>query len=158
MNKQEARDALVTRLKADLEVVSESQRQTQEGLTHEDNKQEGDKDMRSTEASYLARGLAERVEQLHEEIGALSTLDIKGGRERAGAGALVTVEDEDEKQQAYLLTPHSGGARAEVKGMTVTLVTTMSPMGRALLGKEEGDDVEFVTPRGTRYVTIIEIA
>ena len=39
-----------------------------EGATHEENRAEGDKDMRSTEASYVARGHAERTVQLEQAL------------------------------------------------------------------------------------------
>ena len=42
-------------------------------VTHEDNKPENDKDMRSTEASYIARGQAERAREV-QKGGALDRL------------------------------------------------------------------------------------
>jgi transcription elongation factor GreA len=36
-------------------------------------------------------------------------------------------------------------------------VSVTSPIGRALIGKEEGDVVEFKTPKGTKEIEILEI-
>ncbi len=36
-------------------------------------------------------------------------------------------------------------------------ISIMSPLGRALLGKEEADEVEFVSPSGARTYEVLEI-
>ena len=48
------------RLVEELKVVEASQKNAQSNATHSESKQESDKDMRATEASYVARGLAKR--------------------------------------------------------------------------------------------------
>lgn len=61
---------------------------------------------------------------------------------KVGFGAWVVVEDEDGKRSSYRIVgpdefdPDSG------------LISMESPMGKALLGKEEGDDVEVRRPKG----------
>lgn len=159
MKKADAHQALLARLRLDLDNVSESQRQTQAGATHAENKQEGSKDMRSTEASYLARGLAQRVEELGEQIARLSAMAIteSSGRPAAVGSLVMLQDDDDESLQGYLLTQHGGGARAEVDGIRVTAVTTKSPIGRALLGKREDDEIEFKTPKGLRSATVVSV-
>jgi transcription elongation factor GreA len=37
-------------------------------------------------------------------------------------------------------------------------ISTASPIGRALLNKEEGDEVKVVTPNGTRAFEITKLA
>ena len=56
--------ALVTKVQTDLKALERRQRDTQEAATHEENRAEHAKDTRATEQSYLARGLADRVEDL----------------------------------------------------------------------------------------------
>src|SRR5690606_17653583 len=65
-DKQAVRDALRAALAKALEAMAEAARQTREGAVHEESRAEGDKDMRSTEQSYLARGQAMRAEALAE--------------------------------------------------------------------------------------------
>ena len=52
-------DKLIASIKEEIERATKAARDAAEGATHVDNKPEGDKDMRSTEASYIARGQAE---------------------------------------------------------------------------------------------------
>ncbi len=37
------------------------------------------------------------------------------------------------------------------------LISTASPIGRALLNKEEGDEVSVVTPRGSRKFEVVKL-
>ena len=56
--------ALRAQIAADLDALIASQKRAHEGATHEEARPESDKDTRATEASYVARGLAERVSSL----------------------------------------------------------------------------------------------
>ena len=66
-------------------------------------------------------------------------------------GATVTLIDEEEKKSATSSsgrprpTPRSGGSR------------TISPLGRALIGRTVGEDVEVTTPAGERYYELTKI-
>lgn len=119
-----------------------AQRSTSEGVTHEENRAEGDKDMRSTEASYLARGQAQRVAQLSEEIQRLKSLVPRrfGSTEPIAATALVSVEAPSGRLLLFLLP---GGAGVRLGG-GVRIVTPGSPLGSALLGARSGDVVEVL--------------
>ena len=66
-------------------------------------------------------------------------------------GATVTLLDEDEKKVKYQLV---GQEEADAK---VGRISYNSPLGRALIGREVGDDVEFSTPSGDRYYEIKKI-
>jgi len=37
------------------------------------------------------------------------------------------------------------------------MISTASPIGRAILNKEEGDDVKVVTPVGTRNFELVKL-
>src|SRR5690349_18588003 len=54
-----------------------AQRLSVEGVTHEDARAEGDKDMRATEASYVARGQAMRVEALESDLARVVAMKVR---------------------------------------------------------------------------------
>lgn len=143
--------ALRERLAATLERLTASQKAVQSGAVHPDNRQEGSKDMRSTEASYLARGLAERVETLRDEVRALELLRLRdfGDGDVAAAGALVTLSDEDGRELLYFLSPAGAGEQIEVEGRLVTVLTPRSPLGAAMAGRGCGEDIVAELPSGT---------
>ena len=152
--------ALRARVEADLAAVTASQQDAQAGATHEEARPEHDKDTRATEASYLARGLAERVAQLAAAASALANLIVRsfGAGDAIAPGALVTVEDDDGRARRYLVVPAAGGIEVTVGGVAVTAVTPRSPLGRALANQRVDDEVELHTPDGRRTLTITAVA
>lgn len=119
-----------------------AQRTSAEGVTHEDAKSEGDKDMRATEASYIARGQAKRVEELEAELGKVIAFHPKPLPEgsRVVLGAVVRV-DEEAGERVIFLAPAGGGTSLTVDGVGVHVVSPSSPLGKALLGASAGDAV-----------------
>jgi transcription elongation GreA/GreB family factor len=154
VHKADLRAALVARLERELAVMEAAQRATVEGATHAEAKPENDKDTRALEQSYLARGQAQRVEDLRVAIAETKVMPLRAfdAETPIGLSALVTAEDE-KGEQRFFLALHGGGE--EVEGVKV--VTTRSPLGRALLGKTAGDDVELVQGGRRRTLSILEV-
>ena len=63
-------------------------------------------------------------------------------------GATVTLLDEDKKKIRYQLV---GQTEADAR---VGRISYNSPLGRALIGRQVGDEVEVTTPSGERYYKI----
>jgi transcription elongation factor GreA len=63
-------------------------------------------------------------------------------------GATVTLTDEDKKKIRYQLV---GQTEADAK---VGRISYNSPLGRALIGRTVGEEVEVTTPSGERYYKI----
>jgi len=66
-------------------------------------------------------------------------------------GATVTLIDEDEKKVKYQLV---GALEADAKDGKISY---NSPLGRALIGRHKGEEVEVSTPSGDRYYEIAKI-
>ncbi|MEJ7775803.1 MAG: transcription elongation factor GreA [Sphingomicrobium sp.] len=66
-------------------------------------------------------------------------------------GATVTLIDEDKKKIRYQLV---GQVEADARDGRISF---NSPLGRALIGREVGDDVEVSTPSGERYYGIAKV-
>lgn len=66
-------------------------------------------------------------------------------------GATVTLIDEDEKKVRYQLV---GQVEADAKDGKISY---NSPLGRALIGRQKGEEVEVSTPSGDRYYEIAKI-
>ena len=66
-------------------------------------------------------------------------------------GATVTLIDEDEKKVRYQLV---GQVEADAKDGKISY---NSPLGRALIGRQKGEEVEVSTPSGDRYYKIAKI-
>ena len=71
--------------------------------------------------------------------------------DRVVFGATVTVLDDDDKPQRYQIV---GMTEADVR---VGRISYDSPLGRALIGKQVGDEVEVTVPSGDRFYQVEKI-
>ena len=94
-----------------------------------------------------------RLSQLKQRLGELSMVDVtKIPKDRVGLGSTVVVLDveKDEEVTYKLVTSEEADA---TKGM----ISTNSPIGRSLIGKQVGDEVKVMIPGGTRNMEILKL-
>lgn len=91
-----------------------------------------------------------RIGQLRQRISEISSIDLSHiPRDRAAYGStLVLYDSEREEELTYRLVT------AEESDPPAGLISTSSPIGRSLMGREEGDEVKVVTPAGARQFEI----
>lgn len=156
IDKAEVLDALRVRTEQRLAQLRDAQRDAQAGATHTEARPEHAKDTRATEGAYLARGLAERVETLHDAVAILRALSLTsfGPADAVGLTALVGVRDEDDVESVYFIAPAGGGERLVVDGIDILVLTPRAPLGEALVGRHAGDEIELVL-RGRRLPALI---
>lgn len=151
---------LSERVRQEYRTLLAAQKATQDAATHEEARPENDKDTRALEQSYLARGQAERVAQLKADADTLSNLLIRpfDGQSKISLGAFVVAEDENAEERFYLLAPAGAGETLRCSRGEVKIVTHKSPLGRALLGCQVGEDVEIMTPTGKRTLSVLALS
>jgi transcription elongation factor GreA len=94
-----------------------------------------------------------RLAQLKSRLAEYSMVDVsKIPRDRVGLGSKVTVLDlkKDEEVTYRLVT-------SEESDFANGLISTSSPIGRGLLGKQVGDEVKITIPGGTRELEILSL-
>ena len=93
-----------------------------------------------------------RISMLKKRLSEIAMINIdRIPADRAGFGStLHVIENTGEKLVFQLVMPEDADAS---RG----LVSTTSPIGRALLHKEEGDTVKVATPGGTREFEIVKL-
>ena len=93
-----------------------------------------------------------RIGMLRKRVGEIALLNVdRIPHERAGFGStLHVVESTGEKLVFQLVMPEDADA---AKG----LISTTSPIGRAFLNKEPGDQVAVITPGGKREFEIVKL-
>lgn len=94
-----------------------------------------------------------RLGQLHARLRDISMIDMsKIPHDRVGLGSHVVVldVDKDEKVHYKLVT-------SEDVDVAKGLISTVSPIGRGLLGKQVGDTVKITIPGGVREMEVIEL-
>jgi len=156
IDKSDVLHRLRQRLAATLDRLTAAQQTVQSGAVHAEAKQEHAKDTRSTEAGYLSRGLAERVETTQQAVNILSVFRLppRAPDDPIGLGDLVALTDEDGRATVYFLAPVGGGEKLDVGGSEVLVLTARSPLGAALVGKPPGDEIALDLPGGRRCLEI----
>jgi transcription elongation factor GreA len=94
-----------------------------------------------------------RLGQLKKRMADLSLVNMANiPRDRAGLGSTIKVYDSTKEEEIeYKLVT------SEESDVTKGLISTTSPIGRALLNKREGDTTEVSTPNGTRELEILKL-
>ena len=91
-----------------------------------------------------------RIRDLRQRLSEISSIDptkVPHGKAAYGS-TLVLYDDERDEEVTYrLVTPEESDPP---KG----LISTTSPIGRSLMGREEGDEIKVTTPGGARKFEI----
>ena len=94
-----------------------------------------------------------RVAELEDKLSRAEVIDIsslKGSVVRFGATVRIIDEDTDEKTTYQIV----GADEADIDS---GLLSVISPLGRALIGKKKGDEAEVSTPGGHRFYEIVSV-
>ena len=94
-----------------------------------------------------------RLGQLKSRMAELALVNLANiPRDRVAFGATVLVYDssKDEKIEYKLVT-------SEESDVTQGLISTTSPIGRCLIGKQVGDVATVVTPNGKRELEVLKL-
>jgi transcription elongation factor GreA len=142
------------RLKAELEELTTSGRERlseriKVAREHGDIRENAEYD-----AAKNDQGMMEsRIRKLQHMLRDPDIVETPAHTEAVSPGMLVTVrpiEDDEPDDETYLLAEH-----AEEKAPGARTVTTSSPLGAALLGTSEGDEIVYDAPGGSfRYVVV----
>ncbi|MDR2443936.1 MAG: transcription elongation factor GreA [Deltaproteobacteria bacterium] len=93
-----------------------------------------------------------RIAELETQLATSQVVEIAGPYSRCVFGATVTLENmETGEEKTYTLVgPYES---APEKG----LLSIATPIGRALIGREEGDEVRVKTPKGPQDYVVVDI-
>ena len=94
-----------------------------------------------------------RLGQLKKRMADLSLVNMANiPKDRAAIGSTVVVYDstKDEEIEYKLVT-------SEESDVNKGLISTTSPIGRALLGKKVGDSGTIITPSGSREIEVLKL-
>ncbi|MGB8509467.1 MAG: transcription elongation factor GreA [Pyrinomonadaceae bacterium] len=91
-----------------------------------------------------------RIRDLRQRISELASIDtskVPHGKAAYGSTLVLYDEERDEEVTYRLVTPEESDPQGG-------LISTTSPVGRSLMGHEEGDEVTVKTPAGSRNFEI----
>jgi transcription elongation factor GreA len=102
-------------------------------------------------AKERQRFVQARVSMLRQRVAEIQLMNLdKIPRGRAAFGSKLTIREKDRELVYELVMPEDADPD---RG----LVSVASPIGRAFMGKEEGDEVSAPTPAGVRRFEILRL-
>jgi len=94
-----------------------------------------------------------RISDLRERLSALSSMNMSQiSKDKAGLGSLVLLldQDTDDEIRYELVIP-------EMVDLDKGRISVASPIGRSIVGLEEGDEVTVTIPNGKRNFELLEL-
>lgn len=154
MDKSLLQQLVLERLAENLLQAEQAALAAHETATHEENIAENKYDTLGLEAAYLATGQARRAEAIRQAMA--HWRQFRPGAYDASKGiqlgALVCLADADGNEQQLFLGPAGGSMKLDSGAGLVQVISTDAPLGKALLGKCEGDEVSLqVAPRRQQF-------
>ena len=102
-------------------------------------------------AKERQRFVEARVSMLRKRVSEIQLMNLdRIPHDRAGFGSRLTIRENGREFNVELVMPEDADPD---RG----LISLASPIGRAVAGKEEGDEVTAPTPNGTREFLIIKL-
>ena len=103
-------------------------------------------------AKERQRLVESRISMLQKRVSEISLMNLdKIPHDKVGFGSTVHLKDANAQTVVYQLV------MPEDADVDHGLISTASPIGRGLLGKEEGDEVTIATPNGTKRFELVKL-
>lgn len=159
MTKKEIHQRFIAQLTTELRSIRAAAKQSFATATDEEHQAESKYDTFKLESSYLARGQAKRVEELTNALESLEMLPLHelNGASPIQLGALVRLKADDGEHRLLFFGSAAGGDKILVNGEEIMIVTSLSPLGQAVLGKNAGDTFEVKIGCDTHKHTVISV-
>jgi transcription elongation GreA/GreB family factor len=159
MDKSLLQQQVLEQLAEDLLQVEQAARAAHETATHAENVAENKYDTLGLEGAYLATGQARRAEGIRKAIASWRRFRPRPYDASKGIqlGALVCLVDSDDKQQALFLGPDGGSMKLVTGTRLVQVISSESPLGRAMLGKGEGDEVSILVAQVRQQFEVLRV-
>ncbi len=159
MDKFLLQQQVLNRLADDLLQAEQAVRAAHETATHEENIAENKYDTLGLEAAYLATGQVRRAQAIHQALAVWRQFRPRPYDASKGIqlGALICLADADDKQQHFFLGPDGGSMKLVSGTEFVQVISSEAPLGRALLGKCEGDEVSIQAAPNRQQFEVLQV-
>lgn len=146
------KDALIRRFEKEIVVL---ERELTQELPKEIQRAREHGDLRENAEYHAAkerqRFVEARVSMLKQRVAEIQMMDMSRiPKDKAGFGSKLTIQENGKSFTYELVMPEDSDPD---RG----LISVASPIGRAFVGKEEGDEVRAPTPAGVRKFEILKL-
>jgi hypothetical protein len=152
--------AIIARLKQNLAVQIQAAKDAHLAATHSESIAETKYDTFGLESSYLAQGQQKRVAEVTQALHYFQQLNVTDGPmiELITCPCFISLVSEYEEQRFFMLAQLGGGLKVTVGDIDISVITPGSPVGRFLLDKMTGDEVNLPIKGKPVVFEVVEIA
>ena len=145
INKQALITLIISELKQALTQALSAANEAHAAAVDDQSVAETQYDTLAIEASYLAEGQSRRVQEIQTAIKGYQSLNLIDFDENKAIAitALVQLSKDSQNQQWFFIGPAAGGFRCKLSEQHITVITPQSPMGLALIGQYQEDDIDI---------------
>lgn len=158
--KEEVLEKIIATLTADLALFTRAARTAHAAATHAECLPDNKYDTTALEASYVAQGQANRAQDIRRALESYRNLELRpfSDKDPLRLTALITVAAEDSSSRHFFLGPAAGGLKLMVEAEECIVITPESTLGRALLGKYCGDELQIGSGAARKTLSIIAVS
>lgn len=159
MSKAALLATIVATLEHDYDLLARAVQTAREAATHEESKAENKYDTRGLEASYLAHGQARRLQEIARALALYRALPVQAHDPDVGirTGDMLHLRADDGSTRNLFLGPDAAGLRLQLEGQFWLVITPQAPLGQALRGLGEGDEVKLTLEGGAKGYAIVAV-
>ncbi len=120
-----------------------------EARSHGDLSENAEYDAAKERQGYIEAKIAD-LEGMFSRAEVLDISNFSGDQVKFGATVTVVDEETEEKATYKIVSDYESDSNRQ-------MISTSSPLARALIGKHKGENIEVSTPRGIRYYEILNV-
>ncbi|MCF6194732.1 MAG: GreA/GreB family elongation factor [Kangiellaceae bacterium] len=159
MNKKDLFSQIILELESIVDNAKNAADRAHHTATDKENISQTRYDTLALEGAYLAQGQAARATEAKAELRLFKNLSfIEFSNESPiTMGALVILERRESNRQIVFIGPSAGGLKLIFSDKEILVITHLSPLGNALLGRMVDDEFEIITGNKKSEYTILEV-
>lgn len=160
MQKSALRTAILAHLRQELALQTAAAEMARDEAISEESRPENKWDTHSQEAAYLAEGQAKLAAEIGASLELYGSLPLPAfaAGDAIAIGALVELEPAASGDRAsYFIGPRGGGMELQVDGREILVLTPQSPLGRQLIGKRVGENIDIAGRGASATMRIVAV-
>lgn len=159
MNKNKLITKVMEHLTSQLLEAQTAAENAHKAATDEQSVAETQYDTLAIESAYLAEGQSRRILEFKLAIQAYENLVLQSftDEDAIALSAMVQLAADKLQKHWFFIGPKNGGFRIDIDDEVVTIITPLSPMGKALVGKYVEDEITLQRGKNKMKDSVIRI-
>ena len=150
---------IIAQLEHELATALSASEDAHSTATHSENIAENKYDTLAVEAAYLAHGQSMRIVEIRESIHLYQHFKrpLFTPQSSIQLGAIVDIENDNGEIHYFFIGPAAGGLQVNYQNSSIRVITTGTPLGKALLNKHIDDEISLTVNNHIQTYTMINI-